>query len=135
MIAGRDEPEWLPRAALEAAHADQIRAHGGQPGLRDEGLLDSALARPRNRWSYESQSDLADLAASYGVGLVKNHPFIDGNKRSGFVAMNMVLILNGQEIEAPEPTIVEAMLHVADGSLDEPALAEWLRSVTVPFEL
>jgi death on curing protein len=130
----RDEPVWVPRASIEAAHLDQIRTHGGQPGLRDEGLLESALSRPRNRWRYEPASDLADLAASYGFGLAKNHPFLDGNKRIGFVAANMFLILNGHEIDAPEPQVVDIVLRVADGSLDEAEFAAWIRSVLVPLE-
>lgn len=127
------EPSWVPRTAVEAAHADQIRAHGGQPGLRDEGLLDSALARPRNRWRYESDSDLASLAAAYAHGLVKNHPFIDGNKRIGFITANIFLILNGHEIEAPEPQVVDITLRLADGSLHETEFAAWLRSVCVAY--
>jgi len=130
----RGEPSWVPRTAIEAAHADQIRAHGGQPGLRDEGLLDSAIARPRNRWRYEPDSDLATLAAAYGFGLIKNHPFIDGNRRIGFVTANMFLILNGHEIEAPEPQVVDMTLRVADGSLDETEVATWIRSVCVPYD-
>jgi len=126
------EPTWLSRAAVEAAQADQIRTHGGQPGIRDAGLLDSALARPRHRWSFEHPDpgcDLADLAASLGLGIIKNHPFLDGNKRAGLVAMNMFLILNGQEIDAPEPAVVDVIVRVADGSLDEAGLGEWIRSV------
>jgi death on curing protein len=130
----RDEPVWVPRASIEAAHLDQIRTHGGQPGLRDEGLLESALSRPRNRWRYEPASDLADLAASYGFGLAKNHPFMDGNKRIGIVAANMFLILNGHEIDAPEPQVVDIVVRVADGSLDEAEFAAWIRSVLVPLE-
>jgi len=130
-----NEPTWLSRPILEAAHHDQVQEHGGLLGVRDGGLLQSALARPRHRWSFEPLSDLGSLAASYGFGLVKNHPFLDGNKRIGFVAMNMFLLLNGFEIEAPEPEVIAVMLQVADGTLDEPGLAEWLRSVVVPFSL
>jgi len=130
----REEPIWLPRAALVAAHADQVRTHGGQLGLRDEGLLDSALSRPRQRWFYANGSDLADLAASYMFGLAKNHPFLDGNKRIGLVAANMFLIVNGTEIEAPEPEVVSITLRMADGSLGEQELAEWIRSVLIPFD-
>jgi death on curing protein len=128
------EPIWLPRAAVEAAHADQIRTHGGQLGLRDQGLLDSALSRPRYRWLYEDGSDIAELAASYGFGLVKNHPFVDGNKRIAFIAANMFLIVNGYEIQAPEPAVVLAMMQAADGSLGEPELAAWIRSVLIPLD-
>ncbi len=128
-----EEPRWLPRAAIEAAQADQIRTHGGQLGLRDEGLLESALARAKQRWHYAGDADLADLAAAYGCGLVGNHPFLDGNKRIGLIAMNMFLILNGKEIEAAEPEIVEKVLGIAKGEIDEETLSSWLRSVLVPY--
>lgn len=128
-----DEPVWLERSVVEALHAAQIREHGGRASLRDEGLLESALARPQHMWSYEESADLAALAAEYAFGLAKNHPFLDGNKRVAFVAANVFLILNGQEIEAPEPAVVDGMLRVADGRLDSAALAEWLRSVLRPY--
>jgi len=130
-----DEPTRLSRAMVEAAHHDQVEEHGGLHGIRDNGLLESALARPRHRWSFEPDTDLPSLAASYGYGLVNNHPFLDGNKRIGFVAMNMFLLINGQEIEAPEPEVIAVMLQVADGTLDELGLAQWLQSVVVPFQL
>lgn len=127
------EPTWLSRPMVEAAHHDQAQEHGGLLGVRDDGLFESALARPRQRWSFEPETDLPSFAASYGFGLVKNHPFLDGNKRIGFVAMNMFLLLNGFEIEAPEPEVIAVMLQVADGSLDELGIVDWLRSVVVPF--
>jgi len=130
-----DEPNWLTHTMVEAAHSDQVREHGGLLGVRDDGLLESALARPRHRWSFEPQADLASLAASYGFGLTKNHPFMDGNKRIGFVAMNMFLLVNGYEIEAPEPEIIAVMLQLANGALNESGLVDWLRSVVIPFTL
>jgi len=130
----RGAPSWVPRTAIEAAHADPVRAHGGQLGLRDQGLLESAIARPQHRWRYEPDSDLSDLAASYGFGLIKNHPFIDGNKRIGFVTANMFPLLNGHEIEAPEPQVVDITVRVADGSLNEAEFAAWIRSVLVPLD-
>jgi len=129
------EPNWLTRTMVEAAHYDQVREHGGLLGLRDDGLLESALARPRHRWSFEPETDLPSLAASYGFGLIKNHPFLDGNKRIGFVAMNMFLLVNGFEIEAPEPEVITIMVQIASSTLDESGLVEWLRSVVVPFTL
>jgi death on curing protein len=120
---------------VEAAHFDQVREHGGLLGVRDDGLLESALARPRHRWSFEPEADVSSLAASYGFGLSTNHPFLDGNKRIGFVAMNMFLLMNGWEIEAPEPEVIAVMLQVADGTLSEAGLVAWIRSVAVPFEL
>ena len=123
------EPTWLSRAIVEALQADQIREHGGQLGLRERGLLESALARPQHVWSYDNDADLADLAAEYGFGLAKNHAFLDGNKRIAFVAMNVFLILNGHEIEAAEPAVVDTMLRVADGRNTVEDLAAWIRSV------
>ena len=123
------EPIWLTRAIVEAAQADQIREHGGQPGLRDAGLLESALARPQHLWSYEADVDLAALAAEYGFGLAKNHAFLDGNKRIAFVATNIFLILNGYEIDAPEPEVVDTMLRIADGRLSRNRFAAWIQAV------
>lgn len=117
---------------MEAVHADQIREHGGQLGLRDAGLLDSALARPQHVWTYERDADLPALAAEYGFGLARNHPFLDGNKRVAFVATNVFLILNGLEINAPEPAVVDTMLAVAAGRLDRDAFAAWIRTTSVP---
>ncbi len=128
-----DEPVWLNRMIIEAVHADQIREHGGQAGLRDEGLLESALARPRNVWSYAPDATLPRLAGEYGFGLARNHPFLDGNKRTAFVAMNVFLILNGFEVEAPEEEVVEVMLRVADGSLDLEGLVQWIAGAVVPY--
>lgn len=130
-----DEPTWLTRAMVEAAHDEQVREHGGLLGIRDEGLLESALSRPRHRWSFDPATDLISLAAGYGFGLTKNHAFLDGNKRIGFVAMNMFLIINGLEIETAEPDIVSTILEVASGTLDEAGLTEWLRGVVVPFRI
>jgi death-on-curing protein len=127
-----DEPLWLTRAIVEAAQTDQIREHGGQHGLRDAGLLESALARPRHVWSYEANADRAALAAEYAFGLARNHAFLDGNKRIAFVAANIFLILNGCEIEAPEPDVVDTMLRVADGRLNRKKFAAWIREMTVP---
>ncbi|MDQ6831279.1 MAG: type II toxin-antitoxin system death-on-curing family toxin [Gemmatimonadota bacterium] len=111
---------------LEVIHADQVRTHGGAAGVRDEGLLDSALARPRTRWGYEKRTDLSGLAASYGIALAKNHPFVDGNKRVAFQAMYVFLGLNGCRIVALESEVVSMMLGVAAGTTDEGALAIWI---------
>jgi death-on-curing protein len=98
-------------------------------------LLESALDRSKNRWSYDPNTTPLELAASYGFGLAKNHAFLDGNKRIALVATNMFLILNGREIEAPEPEVVATILGVAGGDLGEAELTRWLERVTVPFEL
>jgi death-on-curing protein len=117
---------------VEAMHADQVREHGGQLGLRDAALLESALARPQHVWSYESDADLARLAAEYAFGLAKNHPFLDGNKRLAFVAANVFLILNGFEIDAAEPAVVDVLFRLADGRLSRPKFAEWVRARMIP---
>lgn len=120
-------PIWLDRLIVEAIHFDQLRLHGGLPGLRDDNALESALARPQNRRLYNSTSDLAAVAAAYGYGLVTSHPFADGNKRVGFLAMYVFLGLNGLEIEADEVEVVDLMVAVADGRYSEEKLATWLR--------
>jgi death-on-curing protein len=125
---GGKEPRWINRLVVEAVQFDLIRTFGGMPGLRDEPGLESALARPRQRFAYEPSSDLAPLAAAYGHSLVRNHPFNDGNKRIGFVIMGVFLGLNGQEIDAPETEVVAVMLNLAAGELTEEHLADWIRS-------
>jgi death on curing protein len=128
-----EEPLWLSREIVGALHAAQIREHGGQPGVRDEGLLESALARPVNMWSYDEGVDFTALAAEYGYGLAKNYGFLDGNKRIAFVAANVFLLLNGFEIEVNEPEAVNIMLGVADGSLSRDEFAAWIRSRLARF--
>jgi len=125
------EPRWLNATLIRAIHNSQVKEHGGSLELRDPGLLDSALDRPRNRLHYESESDLFDLAASYGFGLARNHPFVDGNKRVAFQAMYVFLGLNGLRIESNEPEVVRLILALASGELSEPELADWLRQHTV----
>lgn len=115
---------------VDAIQLDQLREHGGQLGLRDENLLESALARPRQRFAYDEEADLCALAACYGFGLARNHPYLDGNKRIAFLAMYVFLALNGREIQASEPAVVDLMLELARGELDEKTLAAWLRTNT-----
>lgn len=122
------EPTWLPRLILEAVHLDQLREHGGLAGLRDEAALESALARPKQKWAYDDDADLALLAAAYGFGLATNHPFRDGNKRTAFLAMAIFLGLNGLELEAPEAEVVTVIVSVAAGQLKERQLADWVRA-------
>ncbi len=112
---------------MEAVHIDLIREHGGRPGLRDEGALEAALARPQQRLAYRPEADVAELAASYGHGLASSHPFIDGNKSIAFVTMAVFAGLNGKAIEAPESEVVSVMTALAGGELPEAALADWLR--------
>ena len=122
------EPRWVDRLVVEAVHVDLVREHGGLSGLRDEHALEAALARAPQRYAYAPDSDLADLAAAYGYGLASSHPFADGNKRVAFVTMAVFFGLNGRAIEAPEGEVVTVMLVLAGGELDEPQLADWLRS-------
>ncbi len=118
------EPRWLALVHVLAIHSDQIRAHGGSLGLRDRGLLESALDRPRNRLRYEPDSDLPALAAAYGFGLANN--------RVAFQSMYLFLGLNGFRIEAPEEEVVAVVLSLASGDVDESGLADWLRQHITP---
>jgi death on curing protein len=118
---------WIDRRALLLLHADSLAEHGGAPGLRDDGLLESALARPLNLSLY-GQPDVADLAASYAIGLAKNHAFVDGNKRAAFLAVGLFLGLNGYRLVTTQADATTTMLSVADGSLDEPVFAAWIRT-------
>ncbi|MDP2183435.1 MAG: type II toxin-antitoxin system death-on-curing family toxin [Actinomycetota bacterium] len=122
------EPRWVSRLVADAVHFDLLATHGGMPGFRDEDALESALARPRQRHSYEAGSDIGTLAAAYGFGIARNHPFNDGNKRVAFIVMAVFAGLNGFDVEAPEAEVVTFMLDLAAGSLTEEQLAEWLRS-------
>jgi death-on-curing protein len=122
---------WVRREALLLLHDESLAEHGGLPGLRDEGLLDSALARPQHLVAY-GDPDLADLAAAYGVGLAKNHPFADGNKRAAFLAVGLFLALNGQRLVATQADATLTMFAVAAGELDDVAFADWIRAHTQP---
>jgi death-on-curing protein len=124
------EPVWLLREFIIAVHERLIAEYGGSSGLRDEGLLESALARPMHLFTYGTPS-LAQLAASYAVGIAKNHAFIDGNKRTAFVAAAVFLERNGLNLTAPEAEATVAMLRVAEGSMSEKQLARWLDQHTV----
>ena len=117
---------WIDPRVLLAVHEEQLAEHGGAMGTRDLGLFESALARPRNLALY-GEPDAAALAASYGCGIARNHPFIDGNKRTAFVAVEFFLALNGLALEAEDGACVLTMLAVASGALDEAAFAAWLR--------
>jgi death-on-curing protein len=128
-----DEPVWLDRLTVDAMHYDQLQHHGGRFGFKDENALESALARPRHKWTYQPESDLCALAAAYGFGLARNHGYSDGNKRIAFVAMYTFLGVNGLEIIAPEPQVVRLMIDVASGRCDEEQLATWLRAHVEPF--
>ena len=126
------EPRWVPRLVVEAVHVDQVREHGGLIGIRDENALESALARARQRWSYEPEADLPRLAADYAFGICRNHPFRDGNKRAAFLTAVIFLGLNGLDFVAPQDEVVERMLALAAGELGEEEIAEWFRTQTRP---
>ena len=120
-------PVWLLREAVLATHERLLSEFGGAPGIRDSGLLDSALARPENRQVY-GDPNLFELAAAYAFGVVKNHPFIDGNKRTGFTIAIMFLERNGQMFTATEVDATIQTLALAAGELDEPGYASWLKA-------
>jgi death-on-curing protein len=128
------EPRWLTRWIVDAIHSELLLEHGGAPGVRAGGgdLLESALARPKNRLAYEPDSDLATLAAAYLFGLVKNHGYVDGNKRVGFAAAATFLLLNGWRLTASETEAYDTVIEAADGRRTEPDLAEWLRANMEP---
>ena len=119
---------WLLEETLTAIHHRQIAEHGGSEGLRDEGLLLSALARPQNLLAYgEPAPDLAALATAYAYGIARNHPFVDGNKRTALVAARTFLILNGVDLEATQDDKVLTFLSLAEGAVSEEELADWIR--------
>lgn len=121
---------WIDETVVRAIHEAQLAEHGGPTGVRDASLLASALARPVNFAAY-ARPDVADCAAAYGFGIVRNHPFIDGNKRTAFVCTELFLELNGHRLDATDVDCVLTMLALAAGDLDEPGFANWLRSHTV----
>jgi death-on-curing protein len=122
---------WIDKQALLLLHDESLAEHGGESGLRDEGLLDSALGRPLHLDAY-GKPDFAALAAAYGVGIAKNHPFVDGNKRAALLTVGLFLMLNGYRLQASQAETTAAMLAVAASELDEPAFAEWIRHRVVP---
>jgi len=121
------EPRWLSRVVVDAIHSDQIREHGGVPGLRDENALESALSRPKHKRVYSEERDFAVLAAAYGVALVKNHPYRDGNKRTSFLVLATFLGINGYVLNATDADVVTEMLALAAGDVSEKELTAWIR--------
>ena len=122
---------WIDRRTLILLHDESLAEHGGASGLRDETVLQSALARPLHLMSYGSP-DVADLAAAYGVGLAKNHPFVDGNKRAAFLSVGLFLALNGQRLVATQAEATLVMLDVAASAMDESSFARWIRGHMAP---
>jgi death on curing protein len=120
------EPIWLTRQMVVAIHDEQLAIHGGASGLRDEGMLESALDRPKNKRAYE-QAELADLAAAYGFAIARNHPSVDGNKRTSLLALYTFLGLNGIDFDVPEAEAAAMILALAAGEVDEAGLTRWIR--------
>lgn len=121
-------PNWIDSLALLLLHAETLAEHGGLSGVRDAGALESALARPKNLHAYEPEADLARLAAAYGFGLVRNHPFNDGNKRAGFLAIGLFLAINGRQFNPDPSEAIAVIFRLAEGKLAETELATWIRT-------
>ena len=120
------EPRWITTSQAIRIHAEQLAIFGGPAGIRDQGMLESALGRPQNKWSY-GESDLAVLAAAYACGSARNHPFVDGNKRAAFMVMTVFLLKNGVNFAPAEAHATEAILGLAAGEVDEDGLSRWIR--------
>ncbi|WP_422085255.1 type II toxin-antitoxin system death-on-curing family toxin [Variovorax sp.] len=131
MSAANQHWVWLNLAVIQLVHEEQLVEHGGPAGVRDEGMLASAMGRPQNRATYESP-DAATLAASYAFGIARNHPFVDGNKRTAFVEMETFLDLNGFELLASDEDCVLKTLGLAAGEIDEASFAQWIREHLAP---
>jgi death-on-curing protein len=128
-----EAPVWIDKRALLMLHSESLAQFSGAVGLRDEGLLDSALARPVNKHTYEGCNDPALLAAAYGYGLARNHPFVDGNKRAAFLAVGVFLAMNGHRLTASPIDAIEAVLALAAGNLEEAQFADWIRKNISPL--
>jgi death on curing protein len=120
------EPKWLEAQAILILHREGLEEHGGLDGIRDHGLLESAMARPANLFHYENVTDLPRLAASYGYGIARNHPFNDGNKRAAFLAAVLFLKINGRKFYAPQVLATQTIVQLASGELSEEVFANWL---------
>lgn len=127
------EPNWLRLDSVLTMHEESIKGFGGASGIRDSGMLESALAKPQNVWAYEGPVDMFRLAASYAYGIVMNHPFVDGNKRTGFLAAYSFLLVNGFRLETSEVDATMTVLSLAAGELSEAEFAAWLSDRCVPL--
>lgn len=121
------EPRWLDERALRLLHQESLATFGGAEGVRDDGLLQSAMARPRNRHHYDGVTDVAELAAAYALGIARNHPFVDGNKRAALLAIGVFLSINGRRLTADTLDTIRVMQALAAGEVEEAALADWIR--------
>ena len=128
-----NSPIWVEEAVVIAIHRRQLAEHGGSDGIRDQGLLESALYRPKNQHAYGDPS-IFDLAAAYGFGIAKNHPFVDGNKRTSYVVARTFLKLNGYDLQAPTLEKYQVWLQLADSQIDEANLAKWIEEKSVKIE-
>ena len=126
------QPVWLTVVQVRMLHAESLRLFGGSPGLRDASLLESALARPKQRFAYGSAPDLSDLAAEYAFGLARNHPFVDGNKRVALLAVRAFLFVNGLAFEPDQVETIAAFEQLAAGAIDQHELARWIRGNVSP---
>lgn len=125
-----EKPRWISKKAILAIHKDQIEQFGGSFVMRDMGLLESAISRPQNLHHYRPEANIFEIAASYGFGIAKNHPFVDGNKRTAFQAMYVFLRMNGYKITASEQGVVKTILMLASGKFEESELSKWLSENT-----
>jgi death on curing protein len=126
------EPVWLDRDSVIAFHEESLQRFGGPSGVRDRTMLDSALARPQNKHAYAAEFDLAGLAAAYAYGIARNHPFIDGNKRAAYLAMEVFLIISGFDLDVADEDAIAAFLGLAAGEVGEEELAAWIRERMAP---
>ena len=126
-----NSPVWIDAKALRLLHGESLAEHSGLSGMRNEGLLMSALARPLNLFAYEGVTDIPRLAAAYAYGITKNHPFADGNKRAAFLCIGLFLALNGYSLQVEQKEAVNTILALAAGDLDESALTAWIAKYTV----
>jgi death on curing protein len=126
------EPRWITRDGLVRLHLQGLQMFGGPEGLRDDNMLESALARPINQFPYDNEVDIAHLAAAYAFGIARNHPFVDGNKRAAFLAIGLFLGKNGYTLEVEQVDATRTILSLAAGDLGEDELATWIRANMVP---
>lgn len=126
------EPTWLTEKLILTLHAESLHRFGGGPGIRDQGLLERALGRPRNRYAYGDDPSIFELAAAYGYGIVRNHPFVDGNKRAGLLAARAFLFQNGYRFVPEEAETVHVIEGVAAGEVSEAELTQWIKAYAEP---
>lgn len=125
------EPRWVAKQALLLLHGESLAEHGGMMGIRDEGLLDSAIDRPRNQFAYGGIGDIVQLAAAYAFGIARNHPFADGNKRAALIAAGLFLRMNGRRLKADKVDAYRATMALAAGDIGEEEFAAWIRANSI----